>query len=463
MQPDYQRIKGHTRRLAAFSSALTYDDIPRDVIEKVKYLILDTLGTALAATTLGAGCREVAEVMRDIGGKPESTILGFGYKVAAPNAALANGALAHALNYDPIGPETGHVGVTCLTAPLAMAEALDGVSTRQFLTAATIASEITARVSAAQSRTGKPSSDKFIAGQLFGYFGAAAAAGHLLGLDADQMHSAFGIALMQTAGSMQLVHGGDPPAKAIYGAFPNNGGLLAALFSRAGLGGECDALEGVAGLYDMFYGGEYREEALVEDLGRNFLLTRTSFKPWPTSGIAHPFIEAASKIAERGVDPSTIKAVNVIGDDHFLPWCEPIEERRLPKNAASAGNSVPFAVARALVHGDLVLRDFTGQGMKDEAANAIAARTTYTVQHGVKGGVVKVSTIDGHEHQAHIETPLGHPSRPVPYDRLVAKFRDCCRYSVTSLPADRIDRLVALIDNLENEDFRMLVRLSSAQ
>ena len=107
-----------------------------------------------------------------------------------------------------------------------------------------------------------------MAGQLFGYFGAAAAAGSLLQLNADRIHSAFGIALMQASGTMQVVHGGDPPAKAIYGAFPNHGGLLAALLSKAGLDGKCDALEGVAGLYEMFYGGEYREEALFENLGR---------------------------------------------------------------------------------------------------------------------------------------------------------------------------------------------------
>jgi 2-methylcitrate dehydratase PrpD len=461
MQPDYQNIQGHTRRLATFSAALTYDDIPAEVIAKVKHLLLDTLGTTLAATSLGAGCAEVARVMRDAGGKPESTILGFGYKVAAPNAAFANGGLAHALNYDPISRETGHVGVVCLTAPLAMAEALPGISTRQFLTAATIASEICARVAAAQSRTGKASSVKFMAGQLFGYFGAAAAAGSLLELNAERMHSAFGIALMQTSGTMQVVHGGDPPAKAIYGAFPNYGGLLAALLSKSGLDGKCDALEGVAGLYEMFYGGEYCEEALFENLGRDFLLTQTSFKPWPTSDIAHPYIEAAAKIAERGIKGSEIKAVRIVGDDHIRPWCDPIEERRLPKNAASAANSIPFAVARALVHGDLLLKDFTGEGIKDEVARAVASRTTYALQRGLEGGLVMVSTNDGHEHQVHVEAPLGHRSRPVPYERLVLKFRDCCRYSVASLSADRIDRLIAFINNLENEDFRMLASLSS--
>jgi 2-methylcitrate dehydratase PrpD len=461
MQPDYQHIQGHTRRLATFSAALTYDDIPAEVIAKVKHLLLDTLGTTLAASSLGADCAKMARVMRDAGGKPESTILGFGYKVAAPNAAFANGGLAHALNYDPISRETGHVGVVCLTAPLAMAEALPGISTHQFLTAATIASEISARVAAAQSRTGKPSSVKYMAGQLFGYFGATAAAGSLLELNAEQMHSAFGIALMQTSGTMQVVHGGDPPAKAIYGAFPNYGGLLAALLSKAGLDGKCDALEGVAGLYQMFYRGEYREEALFENLGRDFLLMRTSFKPWPTSDIAHPYIEAAAKIAERGIKASQIKAVQIVGDDHIRPWCDPIEERRLPKNAASAANSVPFAVARALVHGDLLLRDFTDEGIRDEVASVVASRTTYAIHRGLKGGLVKVSTNDGHEHQVHVEAPLGHWSRPVPYERLVLKFRDCCRYSVTSLSASRIDRLIAFIDNLENEDFRMLASLSS--
>src|SRR5438046_375132 len=93
-----------TQQLAAFSAALAYEDIPSDVIVGVKHLLLDTLGTTLAATTLGAGCREVTQVFADLGGKPESTILGDGRKVAAPHAAMINGALAHALNFDATGP-----------------------------------------------------------------------------------------------------------------------------------------------------------------------------------------------------------------------------------------------------------------------------------------------------------------------------------------------------------------------
>jgi len=459
MQPDYQSITGQTRQLAAFSAALTYEDIPPDVIAMTKRLLLDTLGCALAATTLGAGCRETVRAMVELGGKPESTILGSTSKVSAPNAALANGALAHALNYDPLGSETGHIGVVCLTAPLAMAEALGHVTGRQFLAAAVVASEVTARVTAAQSRTGKRSSEKFMAGQLLGYFGAAAAAGNLLGFTANQMRSAFGIALMQASGTMQVVLGGDPPAKAIYGAFPNHGGILAALLTKAGLDGQCDAVEGVAGIYQMFYRGEYREDALTTELGTDFLLMQTQFKPWPTSSVAHPFIEAAGEIA-RKIKPSAVKAVEIIGDKHIRPWCEPAEERHAPKNPASAANSIPFGVAKALANGDLMLKDFTLEGLKDESATAIARRTSYTLENHLQGGIVKVTTDDGRTHSVHVVNALGHASKPVPYERLVAKFTECCSYAVSSLSSERIHQLIDMVETLEDVDPRRLAAVA---
>ena len=90
-----------THLLADYAAALRYDDLPGEVVETIKRMTLDSLGCALAATTLGDGCAETMAVMRDLGGNADSTIVGLGAKVAAPNAAFANGALVHALNYDP--------------------------------------------------------------------------------------------------------------------------------------------------------------------------------------------------------------------------------------------------------------------------------------------------------------------------------------------------------------------------
>src|SRR5204862_8147472 len=124
------------------------------------------------------------------------------------------------------------------------------------------------RITASISRSGRRSGEKFLAGQLLSYFGAAAGAGRVLGLDPTQMRSALGLALMQIAGSRQVVLSGDPPAKAIYGAFPNQAGVLAALLSKQGLGADCDIIGEPAGLYPMIYGGECDLNTLTEGLGQ---------------------------------------------------------------------------------------------------------------------------------------------------------------------------------------------------
>jgi 2-methylcitrate dehydratase PrpD len=444
------KSEGITRRLAEFSAGLTWEALPGDVRLKVKHLILDSLGATLAATTLGAGCRESVEVMRNLGGAPESTIFGCADKVAAPHAAFANGALGHALNYDPIGADVGHVGVVCLAAPLAMAEAAGAISGRRFLTAAAVAAEVTARVTAAITRTGRRPSEKFLAGQLLGFFGAAAGAGRVLGLRTEQMHSALGLALMQASGSMQVTRGGDPPAKAIYGAFPNHGGVLAALLARSGLGATIDALEGDAGLYGMLYRGEVDPGPVVEGLGRDFLLMRTQFKPWPTSTETYPFIEAACRIGR--LPAAAIKEVVISGPGVIRTWVEPLAIRAKPPNGAAAANSIPFSVAKALCHGSLTLADFTEQGIQDRDAIAVAQRTRYSLDDAIEGGIVEVATTEGKVLRGEIRVPHGHPSRPVPYGNLVAKFKDCCRYAKRPLSAGQVERLIGMIESLESLD-----------
>ena len=441
-----------TRRLATFAASLSYDDLPRRCRLLAKQLTLDTLGTALAATTLGAGCREVIDVVVAMGGKPESTIIGSAVKVGAPNAALVNGALAHALNYDAIGKETGHIGVVCLTPALAAAGAQAPVSGKRFLAAAVAAAEITARVTLAGARGGGQVSERILAGQFFGYFGAAAGAGSVLGLDPAAMHSAFGLALMQVAGSRQVVVGGDPPAKAIYAAFPNHGGVLAAFLAKAGLEAEIDAVDGEAGFFGLAADGHFDPDALTAGLGERFTFTNTQFKPWPTSGNVAPFIEASLELTNRhALKAADIADVELLGNPRFRDWFEPLAERRRPPNAAAAANSTMFAAAKALVHRDVVLADFTPEGLRDEAALRISDRITYRLDDRIEGGIVTVRTTDGRRLEAAVEKSLGHPSRPMTRERLEAKFRDCCSYA-TSLGSRNADALVHFVDRLEEAD-----------
>ena len=445
-----EQRQGVTLRLSEYAAGLTYESLPPEVVSAAKALLLDTLGTTLAGTTLGAGCREVVEVVRNAGGTPESTLLGFGDKVPAVMAAFANGATAHALNYDTIG-EVGHLGVTALAAPLAVAERAGGVSGKEFLTAVVAGTEVTARTTAAVVKAGRRPSETFLAGQLLGYMGAAAGAGRVLRLSVDQMQSAIGLAVMQASGSMQVVLDGDPPAKAIYGAFPNHGGVLSVLLSQAGVGARFNALEGRLGFYGMFYGGDYDGPALDDDLGKGYWLMGVGFKMWPTSGVVHPFIEAAMDLVSQGAfTTAEIEQVRCTGDDHIRAWCEPIADRRRPQNTASAGNSVLFNVAKTLVNGKVTLADMTPEGLAQPEALELAQRVDYAIDDSLHGGgIVEVTTKAGTKFSARVDTPLGQPSRPVGQERLVEKFRDCVQYAAKPLDPKAVDQVIDLIDHLE--------------
>ncbi len=454
-----------TSALAAFAAGVRHAELPAEAIALAKDLIIDVIGTSLAATTLGAGCAEVIDLALSSGGTGESSILGTGSKVAAPFAALANGALAHALNYDPIGPMVGHIGVTCLVAPLATAESLScrsgqPVPGRELLAACVAGAEVTARITAAIAQTGRHPSERFLAGQYFSYIGAAAGAARMMGLDAGRMRSAFGLALMQTAGSMQVVFSGDPPAKAVYGGFPNQGGVMAAMLARSGLGAQCAALEGPAGLYGLAYGGEYLPEVITGGLGSDYRMLDTQIKPWPTSATAHPFIEAACNLARAGIAPEAIAEIRITGRDHIHSWCEPVSERARPMNAAAAANSIPFAVAKALCHRTVTLHDFTPAGLVDEAATTLAARTVCRYDDALAGGVVELLTRDGRTLREHVSVVLGHPTRRVGREHLLAKFRDCCSYARMPLSESRIEGIVSAVDALEEmDDVSILPRL----
>lgn len=452
-----------THALADFAVALTFDDLPAPIVAVTKRMILDALGAAIAASTLGPGCAESIAVMRALGGPAESTILGSrGGKIAAPNAAFANGALVHALNYDPAGSETGHLGVVCLISPLAMAEAVGGVSGRDFIAASVVACEVKARVTAALVRAGVQPSNKFMPGQLLSYLPAAAGAAKILGLDAGKTRSALGLALMQSAGSRQVVLSGDPPAKAIYGAYPNQAGVLAARLAEAGLGADIDVFNAPAGLFAMVYGDKADRSVLTQGLGADYLLTDVEFKAWSASNHVTPFIEAASEIAASGISPDDIVTAEVGAHPLVRPWCEPLAQRRRPDNAAAAGNSIIFCVAKTLAHGHLGLADFTLAGLDDAAAHEIAERTTYWLDDSIEGGIVRIKTRAQGTIEKHIPVPLGHPTRPISDDRLRDKFRDCCKHAATPIAPQDVERLIATIENLDRlDDVGTLANLAS--
>jgi 2-methylcitrate dehydratase PrpD len=438
--------------LANYTATLQYEDLPGEAVFILKRMVLDTLGTALAASGLDASCRQLVSALVVAGGVPTSTLLGYRQKVPALSAALANGAQAHALNYDDtMGPGGGHLGVVALPAALAAAEQQGGVAGRELLAALAAGTELMARLGLATklAETGHTEA-KPQPTQMPGYFSAAVSAGRVLRLGPAQMHSALGLALMQAAGGRQPVLEG-VPAKALYAGFSSHGGLLSAILSREGVQAQCDLFEGEAGYFKTYYGGRYAREPLTADLGTRFYLTQVGFKPWPTTAVAHPFIEAALRLAETyGLAAEDVADVHLQGGNSIRTFCEPAATRQRPRTTVEAADSIPFPVAKALANRRLTLADLQGDGLEQPAALSLAARMRYSVDATLgSAGVVEVVTTSGQRHAVRVDHAPGHPLEPLTAAQAAAKFRDCARYAERPPSERSIEATIEMIDRLD--------------
>jgi 2-methylcitrate dehydratase PrpD len=448
--------------LADFAAGLTFDRLPDEVVSTLRNIVLDTMGTTLAANTMGGACRQLVDMGAAAGGAPESTVMGFGLRVPAAAAALANGAMAHALNYDDT--RSGHLGPTSVPPALAAAERRGGVSGRQLIVALAAGNELMARLCLAVEKGERARGEaRPQPTQMPGYFNAAVSAGLVLGLDAGGLLSAMSVALMQAAGNRQPVLEGTA-AKVLYTGFACHGGILGALLAERGVAAQCAVLEGEAGLFSTFYNGVYEREPLVAGLGDEFHLLDVGFKPWPISANVHPFIEASLELRrQHGIEPSQVQAIHVQGGDHLRPWLEPASMRRTPRVAVEAEDSIYFGVAKALTNGNLVLADFTAEGLRQPESQRLSELVTYTLDPALRGtGIISVRLRDGSSFERRVDASLGRPARPLSRDALVAKFLDCAGHAELPLGAATLDRVVDQVEHLETvEDVASLAELLS--
>ncbi len=450
---------------ARFGAQLTYDDLPAEARGAVRRLALDTLATTLAANTLGVGIPQLLAWAHAAGGAPQATLIGFAEKLPAVAAATVNGGMAHALNFDDTtAVGSGHLGPVTMPAAMAGAELRGGASGKELMTALAAGAELMSRIGVALAAgQGAFSESKPQPTQMPGYFAAAMSASRMLEFSPQETHSALGLAFMQASGGRQPVLEGRP-AKAVYAAFSCQGGMLSAMLAREGLLGDCDAFEGDAGFFPIYYQRAYDRGALVDRLGDEWRLLNVGLKPWPTTGVAHVFIEAAANLrARNALDPSQIARVLVRGEPHIRTFCEPLDTRRNPQAPVEAEDSVIFAAARALVSGNVSLADLqpTPQGLFDPAVVRVANLVEYEVDETLgKAGVVEATLLSGETLVERVDHPRGHRDNPLDDEQRHQKFRDCAAHAASGLSPSAIEEAIGMIDNLDDvADVRDILRV----
>jgi 2-methylcitrate dehydratase PrpD len=451
--------------LAANVVNIRYEDIPGSVVETTKKSILDTLGVILAGSTTDETCKKVVGLVKEGGGKKESTIIAYGGKVPSWMAAFANGSMAHTLDYDDVIDAVAiHPTASTLPAAFAVAERVGGVSGKEFIAAVTLGNDLVSRL---KSSLVKPLEFGWAPPPLFGFFSATAAAGKLLGLSKEQMVSAFSIALHQAAGSMQSNLDAGSAIRAIRDAFPAKAGVLSALMAQKGINGGENSLEGKAGFFNLYYRGEYDHSRLTEDLGKRFEGANVSFKPWPCCRLNHPFIDATlSLIQENSIETSDVKSVTaVVSRLTQRICCEPFETMKRPEQSILAKRSLPFAIALAITRGEVLISDFLSENLEDPVVLKVVDKVSVRYdpvldEPGLMPAIVQIETRDGKVRSKRVDFAYGHPQHPLSLKDLVAKFRDCARYSATALPGATVDRVIEMAMTLEQvDDAGELVRL----
>jgi 2-methylcitrate dehydratase PrpD len=463
---------GATRALAAHAAGLQYEALPAALIELTKQCVLDTLGVTIGASRLAPEARILNDYIHDLGGRPESTVLGFGGKAPAPWAVFANGSFGHMLDYDDLGG--GHVSIVTVPVALALAEKAGGMSGREFIAAIAAGADVMTRLTLAIRIPDWTMTEGWFATQLLGFIGGAATAARALGLDTEQTEDAYGIAFTQMSGSRQMAVGAATHLRSMQAGFSGQGAVMAAELAGRGIIGSKEVLEGRYGLFKTYVRTNAPDwEAIVGGLGTRFpLLDTHGFQVWPACGYTRPVNAAVRQLRqEYGLRPQDVEAITVVGGTRATQLLsEPLERKRRPQVSIDGKYSIPFTTAVMMVKGSVRLLDYTDEGLRDPAVLAMADRVSYRAEGefpDVVGGssavsrpTVEIRTKDGTVHSRRVKHLPGDPKEPVQWEFLEAKFRDCLAFSDQRVAPGQVERAIRAIRELEQaSDVTDIVRM----
>ena len=436
---------------------LRYEDIPGDAVESAKREVLDSLATALGGSSK-AGVRELVDMVREWGGSEQSTVIAYGVKCPAPNAAQVNGTMIHALDYDD-GHQVAlvHIGCVAVSTCFAAAERMGKVSGKEMITAIALGGDFLARLGLAS----KPGSSALSAGwhptTLFGFLSAAAMSGKIFRLDEERITNALGLAYHQCGGAGSGV-GDGALAKRMGPGLAAKAGITSALMAERGITGERDPLEGRTGLFNTYMGGDYDPRILTADLGERFEGVNIGDKPYPCCGLTHACIDAALALMSKcDIKAEQIRDITLYGGDPVYGLSQPPEIKRAPRTITDAQFSVPWVVATALVKGKVTVDDFTEDALKNRdilnVTQKITARLDTSMnRHGVGPGGVIITMNDRTEYKEEVEHCLGSVERPMTFEDCTKKFRECAACSIKPLPADKVDKVIEMVSQLGKLD-----------
>jgi 2-methylcitrate dehydratase PrpD len=441
-----------TRTFAQFLSAVRYEDLPPVAVHEAKRAVLDWIGCALAGSqhaTVGV----LLTTFERLGSVPAATVLGrSGLKLSLLDAPVANGQMGHVLDFDDthLGGVILHTSTATLPALFALGEQRKS-SGREVILALTAAFE-------AGIRVGQAAPHHHLAGwHLTGTLGtiaAAAGSARLIGLDPQQTMYALGIACTQAAG-LQQNRGSD--CKSLHAGKSAYHGVLAATLASNGFNSSPEILEGRLGFTKIFSAAQ-NNGAILEGLGRSWMITGNGYKPYACGVVLHPLIDAMIEVSRKAGRPAgEVERIEVLVHPDVIR----ITGVDQPGTGLMSKFSANHAAAVAYIDRAAGVEQFTNDRSADAAVQALRRLIEVKPVASLRldQSAATVRTRSGFFHEAHIEHATGTVSNPLSDRQLIEKFRS---NAGTVLGADRARIVADMIWQLDTlADIGELVRASA--
>lgn len=426
------------------------EEIPKAVLEKAKLHILDTLGVTIAGAEDNVG-RVMTRYIHSLGGDPACGLIGTSLRSSPPLAALANGAMGHALDFDDTSRTyLGHPSVSCLPAALAVGELVDA-SGIQVLGAYIIATEVACKLGA--TVFAKLYEEGWHTTCVVGAFGGTAAAGKLLGLREDQMVHALAITVSEISGLQGSFGTMSKPFQV--GRSAENG-VVAALLAQRGMKGFPDIFEKVKGFcHTLKVSNEFGP--FYSKMGKPFDIYVPGFYPkeFPCCSIIHPALNATIALSrEHRIQPDQVLSV----DCAAAPLVLGAQLYENPQDAVQARFSMQFCLAAAILgRGELKVTDFRDERVRDpktvEMMKKIDLRisrdlekTGFWASEGSVAAIVEITLKSGKRYRARNFLPKWSPHNMPSWEVLTKKYENCASLV---LPQDKLERSIEQIQRLE--------------
>ena len=463
--------------ISEYAVNLKYEDLTQDAINEVKRHLYDSIGCAFGGCNT-ADVNIMRNIYKKMGGSREATLIGYGEKIPAANAALINSLMIRTLDFNDIywKEDPSHPS-DLIPAALAAAELVDASMT-EVITAVVLAYEFEQRlcefaVPGIRERKWHHATLTQLVSPVV--------AGKVLGLNTEQMLNAIGISGCHnytvgcpTAGRLTMMKNTVDPLAV-------QSGVMAALMAKEGFTGTEEVFEGKEGFMDCFFGWdvkgkkvspvemtgrerssewEWNLNNLTEDLGKKFKITECGMKAFPTEALTHTHITATLKavnvnnISYDQIESVTVTTIARACDILFDP------HKYRPESRETADHSLPYCIAAAIADHKITTLSFTEEKLKDprilEVIDKIKGEASLEFEKMFpekQPSKVVIKTKDGKEFSEYVEFPKGDPREPMTIEDLENKFNSLAENILTPKRCKEILDTVFNCENLSTRDF----------